>query len=306
MNVVAPIAVKGVEESVALAAATERVGLEQYYSEAGPDYGAWSRGFNMHFRWYRWGMNPFRREAMLEQMNVEVLRRLRIESVPDACVADLGCGLGATMRAIAKRRTDAQLTGLTLVPWQVEQTQALNSAAGISERVSLALGDYEDSGLAAESFDAAYALESSCYAHGADKERFLREAYRLLRPHGRLVIVDGFLRGTAPPEGLRGRIYRKLCECWVVEEFGSLELVVAAMRRVGFQDVHVECVQYRVVPSGMHIPWVTLKFLMTEVVFGSRKMTKARWNNVIAPVLAPLVGYPGGPMTYCVIRATKR
>jgi len=306
MNVVAPIAVKGVEESVALAAATERVGLEQYYSEAGPDYGAWSRGFNMHFGWYRWGMNPFRREAMLEQMNVEVLRRLRIESVPDACVADLGCGLGATMRSIAKRRTDVQLTGLTLVPWQVEQAQALNAAAGVSQRVSLALRDYENSDLAAESFDAGYALESSCYAHGADKERFLREAYRLLRPHGRLVIVDGFLRGTAPPEGLRGRIYQKLCECWVVEEFGNLELVVAAMRRVGFQDVHVECVQYRVVPSGMHIPWVTLKFLMTEVVFGSRKMTKARWNNVIAPVLAPLVGYLGGPMTYCVIRATKR
>ena len=56
----------------------EAVGLEQYYSEAGPDYAAWSKAFNMHFGFFRWGMNPFRREAMLEQMNREVLDRLRL------------------------------------------------------------------------------------------------------------------------------------------------------------------------------------------------------------------------------------
>ena len=46
------------------------VDLVEYYSEAGPDYGAWSHGFNMHFGFYRWGTNPLDREAMLEQMNV--------------------------------------------------------------------------------------------------------------------------------------------------------------------------------------------------------------------------------------------
>jgi hypothetical protein len=51
---------------------------------------------------------------------------------------------------------------------------------------------------------------------------------------------------------------------------------------------------------------VTLKFLLTDVVFGQRKMTRARWNNVLTPVLLPLVGTPLGPMTYCMITATKR
>jgi hypothetical protein len=35
-------------------------------------------------------------------------------------------------------------------------------------------------------------------------------------------------------------------------------------------------------------------------------MTRARWNNVLAPVLLPLVSAPLGPMTYCMITATKR
>jgi len=37
------------------------------YAEAGPDYASWSAAFNMHFGFFRWGMNPFNREAMLEQ-----------------------------------------------------------------------------------------------------------------------------------------------------------------------------------------------------------------------------------------------
>jgi hypothetical protein len=51
---------------------------------------------------------------------------------------------------------------------------------------------------------------------------------------------------------------------------------------------------------------VTLKFLLTDVAFGKREMTRARWNNVLAPVLLPLVSAPLGPMTYCMITATKR
>ena len=43
------------------------------------------------------------------------------------------------------------------------------------------------------SYDGVYALESSCHAHGADKGALLAEAYRLLRPGGRLVVADGFL-----------------------------------------------------------------------------------------------------------------
>jgi hypothetical protein len=58
--------------------------------------------------------------------------------------------------------------------------------------------------------------------------------------------------------------------------------------------------------SHAHIPWVTVKFLLTDAVSGKRKMTRARWNNVLAPLLLPLVSEPLGPMTYCLITAKKR
>src|SRR5580692_5005128 len=102
------------------------IGLEQYYSEAGPDYAAWSREFNMHFGFYRIGANPLNRESMLEQMNAEVLARLQVHGIAEPRLLDLGCGLGATLRSFARRLPHARLLGLTKVPWQVEQARALN------------------------------------------------------------------------------------------------------------------------------------------------------------------------------------
>jgi len=98
-----------------------QIGLEQYYSEAGPDYAAWSREFNMHFGYYRAGVNLLRRETMLEQMNAEVLARLKVEGIAEPQLLDLGCGLGATLRSFARRLPKAWLLGITRVPWQVER-----------------------------------------------------------------------------------------------------------------------------------------------------------------------------------------
>jgi cyclopropane fatty-acyl-phospholipid synthase-like methyltransferase len=302
--------VKAIQEPVAQPAArthsAPQIGLEQYYSEAGPDYAAWSPEFNMHFGYYRACANPLDREAMLEQMNAEVLARLHLDDVVGPRLLDLGCGLGASLRSFARRLPCARLLGVTRVPWQVEHARALNAAAGCGERVHVIEGDYEDTLLPRESYDGAYALESSCHAHGADKGALLAEAYRLLRPGGRLVVADGFLGGRRFAGALQRRIYRKLCECWVIEELGRLDMFTVRLEQLGFANITVEHLQLRVAPSVAHIPWVTLKFLLTDVISDKRKMTRARWNNVLAPVLLPLVSAPLGPMTYCMITATKR
>ncbi len=96
-----------------------------------------------------------------------------------------------------------------------------------------------------------------------------------------------------------------MCECWVVEDFAELQPFVQRLEKLGFKGVTVEHLQMRVAPSVMHVPWVSLKFLLTDVVFGARAMTRARWNNVLAPLLLPLVSAPLGPLTYCMITASK-
>ena len=96
-----------------------------------------------------------------------------------------------------------------------------------------------------------------------------------------------------------------MCECWVVEDFAKLQPFLQRLEKLGFREITVEHLQMRVAPSVMHVPWVSLKFLLTDVVFGARPMTRARWNNVLAPLLLPLVSAPLGPLSYCMVSATR-
>lgn len=282
--------------------------FQRYYEEAGPDYAAWSARFNMHFGYYRRGMDPLDREAMLEQMNREVLDRLRITSDRPR-ILDMGCGLGATLRSFAHKLPSADLRGITLVPWQLEQGRRLNEQSGQASehraKIELRVDDYQRTAFASETFDAVYAVESSCYGTGANKARLIREAHRLLRPGGRIVVADGFV-GPGKLRGPQRAIYRKLCDCWVIETLGEIDAFTRELGRAGFSNVVAEQIQARVIPSVLHVPWVTLKFLLTSVVFGSRKMTRARWNNVLAPLLMPCVGHPFGPLAYFMVSATRR
>ena len=118
-------------------------------------------------------------------------------------------------------------------------------------------------------------------------------------------MVDAFLRSDGPMNALQKRIVSKLCSCWVIESWGELDAVVAEMHGLGFRDIQVESWHWRVAPSVFHIPWVTLKFLVRDVCYDRKPMTRARWNNMMAPILAPLVSMPLGPMEYCMLSGTK-
>lgn len=290
--------------AASLTSALSEERFQRYYEEAGPDYAAWSPHFNMHFGYYRAGMNPLDREAMLEQMNCEVLNRLHVSETGNPRVLDMGCGLGATLRTIARALPDADLQGITLVPWQLEHGRRLNRVGPQTATIRLFLADYESTGLTGESFDAVYAIESSCYGTGTDKSQLIREAHRLLRPGGRIVVADGFLTGEEfnVPQQI---IFKKLCDCWVIDSFGDICAFASELRRAGFRDIVIENIQSRVTPSVLHVPLVTLKFLLTDVLFGPRKMTRARWNNILAPVLLPFVGFPVGPVAYYMVNATR-
>ncbi|CAN5204538.1 hypothetical protein BH09BAC1_BH09BAC1_01890 [soil metagenome] len=280
--------------------------ISEYYEQAGPDYEAWSGRYNMHFGYYRAGINPFNREAMLEEMNQQIGKRLQLDKNSPYEIADLGCGLGATARSMALQFPQSQLYGISICPWQVQQARKLNVAAQLQDRVQMMVGDYTIMPFADGSLDGCYAIESACYAPGNDKAPLLQEAARVIKPGGKLVIADGFFKHDRPQGKLMQRLYRRLSECWVIREFALLPSFKHALVKAGFTNVKVEEIGFRVAPSVTHIPITVMRFLGKELWrTGSLKLNRNRTNNFIGPLLGMLAGLNRSRFGYYIITATK-
>jgi ubiquinone/menaquinone biosynthesis C-methylase UbiE len=228
------------------------------------DYRAWSRNFNMHFGYFAWPANPFALEAMLEEMSRQVFRRLELASGMN--VLDLGCGLGAPARALVKEHAVAA-TAVTIVEWQIAKARALGEAGGAARRGSVVwkLGDYTALDLEASSYQAAFSIEASCHAKGADKEPFIKECARLLQPGARLVVADGFMKKSEGLPSWYAGLLAYMTSSWAVERFADLGAFSAALDRHGFELLRAEDVSWRIAPSVLHVPWVTLRFLVGEL-----------------------------------------
>ncbi|HEY7499882.1 MAG TPA: methyltransferase domain-containing protein [Vicinamibacterales bacterium] len=280
--------------------------LIAYYENAGPDYGEWSSGFNMHFGYYRPGLNPFRRETMLDEMNRQVLARLRLQPERDDLLIDLGCGVGATVRTAAAVFPRKRVLGITVVPWQVETGNAWNRRMGVFPRARLELLDYTASGLPAASVDGAVAIESACHAEGPDKLPFLREAARLLKPGARLSVADAFLKNPDRPLGpLSSRLNDLLNRSFVLPQLPQIERFADALARCGFDEISVEDISWRVAPSVMYAPYVVTSFVVKKWL-RHQKLSEHTRANLRGSLMCSLLGINRVKFGYYLVSATRR
>ncbi len=279
------------------------VDLVTYYTEAGMDYRAWSRNFNMHFGFYRWGINPLALESMLEEMSGQVFRRLALRD--GMKVLDLGCGLGAPTRTLISRH-DVATMAVTKVEWQIAMAQKLSEGMPARGSVEWMLGDFTALDLPAGAFQAAFSIEASCHAEGADKEAFVEECSRLLAPGAKLVVADGFMKRSVGLPRWYAALLGYMTRNWAVERFADLPAFSACLERHGLTVLAAEDISWRISPSVLHVPRVTLKFLAGELFLRRKKLSSVRWGHVIACLIAPLIGLGRRYFGYYLVTAQKR
>ena len=120
-------------------------------------------------------------------------RRRALRETVDAqrpqAVLDIACGTGDFSLAIARRmHPDSRITGLDLSEGMLAMMREKVAKAGLSERISCLQGDCEEMPFADGSFDVvtiAFGIRN--FEH---REAALREILRVLRPGGRLVILE--------------------------------------------------------------------------------------------------------------------
>ncbi|WP_455383017.1 SAM-dependent methyltransferase [Salinispira pacifica] len=138
-----------------------------------------------------WGPGVRDREEALRYSDTLIADRIApiVEGGSDRPqVYDLGCGVGATALYLAAKMP-LQVTGVTLSGAQAAIAAARAAELGLSDRCRFEARSYLETG--ARDVDAAYATES--FIHAPDARDFFAAVSAMLRPGGRLFVVDDFL-----------------------------------------------------------------------------------------------------------------
>ena len=231
-------------------------------------------------------------------MNEEVLQSLQLPMNEPCFVVDAGCGAGATLRYMAERLPLAQFAGVTLAPWLLGLGEKMNEKAHLADRIELIEADFQSIPLPDNCADAIFCLESACYAEGKDKATLIRELHRILKPGGRLVVVDAFRKSTRPMPAFLEKIFRKNARLWAVEELPVLPLFEKRLGDAGFKNVKTEDISWRAAPTAMHIPFVVLRLLWNGA-WKRNDYWKALLMTCITGLLFRWMGY-------YMVRAAKR
>jgi SAM-dependent methyltransferase len=149
-------------------------------------------------------------------------------------VLDLGAGGGIDVLLSARRvGPGGKVYGLDMTDDMLALARENQRKAGVTNAEFLK-GTIEHIPLSDNSVDV---IISNCVINlSSDKDKVLREAFRVLRPGGRFAVSDVVSLGPVPDE------VRQSVECWVGCIAGALDKddYVGKLRAAGFGDVSVE------------------------------------------------------------------
>jgi len=153
---------------------------------------------------------------------------------PGETVLDLGSGGGINVLLSARRVSPGgKAYGLDMTEEVLALARENQKKAGV-ENVEFVKGEIEQIPLPDSSIDV---IISNCVINlSADKDRVLREAFRVLRPGGRFAVSDVVTRGEIPEEIRKNMLLWVGCVAGALDESEYRSKLAAA----GFENIGIE------------------------------------------------------------------
>ena len=183
----------------------------------------------------------------LPNMNRYLAERMGVS--PEDHVLDAGCGVGGSSMWLAEN-VGARVCGINIQPLHLRLAREEAARRGLEDLVRFEKRNYCDSGLEKNTFDLVWALESVC--HSDDKQAFIEEAYRVLKPGGRIMVADFFQFKEELDEDEAWRMQTWL-DGWALPHLASVTSFEEGLKRAGFRDVKSEDITANVERSSRRI-----------------------------------------------------
>ncbi|MEZ6138577.1 MAG: class I SAM-dependent methyltransferase [Pirellulaceae bacterium] len=272
--------------------------VQDHYRETIDDYRQWSPEGNLHFGYWRWGLNPLRRSVMLAEMNRQVFQSLGLHSLSEGTIADLGCGVGAVSRLGSELYPQLNFRAMNISTRQIAEARQMTH----HDRVQYDCADYHRLGWPTASIDGAFFMESLCYS--LSPEKVIAEVARVLRPGARLVVTDGYLQRPLEDTSKFFRwVFRRVSANWAVPAYHSIQAADDWAKASGLRLLEKRDLSWRLAPSAVQSVPMTLYCAIKLGLHGER--SSWRWRQLAASALALTLGLQRHNFRYYLLTFQK-
>jgi ubiquinone/menaquinone biosynthesis C-methylase UbiE len=175
----------------------------------------------------------FGRERTLRETTVSLA-----QVKPGDCVLEVGCGTG-TLTLAAKRQAgpSGKVFGIDIIPGMIELSQ--RKAAQANEDITFQLGSIDDIPFSANQFDVVMCSFMIFHMSEMVRCKGITEIYRVLKPQGRLLVLDLALPTQPLPRAIARALFGGMLQ-------HDLRELLPLMEASGFSDIEIAQARFRV------------------------------------------------------------